>query len=61
MARHGLSLIDVEKAFGDEQSCHDYLEASRWPDGVRCVKCDGDRITKIITNETKREKLGHLL
>jgi transposase-like protein len=58
MARHGLSLIDVQKAFGDEQDCHSYLEAARWPRGVRCVKCNGDRISKIITNETTREKLN---
>ena len=34
MARHGLSLIDIEQAFGTEENCVRYLQAFRWPDGV---------------------------
>ncbi len=25
--------------FGDNKTCHEYLETQRWPDGFRCPKC----------------------
>lgn len=55
MARHGLSLIDVEKAFATESACVTYLEKARWPEGVRCLECGSAHVTRIVTNETKRE------
>ena len=56
MARHGLSLIDIEQAFGTEEKCIDYLEAFRWPEGVRCLKCGSDNVSRFKTNETTRER-----
>jgi transposase-like protein len=29
--------------FGSEEECRAYLERLRWPDGVRCPRCDADR------------------
>jgi transposase-like protein len=55
MARHGLSLIDIEQAFGTEENCVRYLQAFRWPDGVECLKCGSKRVSKFQTNETQRE------
>jgi hypothetical protein len=55
MARHGLSLIDIQTSFGSEEKCAAYLEAARWPEGVRCLKCESDRISCFKTNETVRE------
>lgn len=55
MARHGLSLIDIEQAFGTEEKCVAYLEAFRWPGGVTCLKCGSGRVSKFSTNETVRE------
>lgn len=51
-----MNLIDVAKQFGTEESCVNYLEAMRWPDGVRCPQCDGPRISRIQTNDTERKR-----
>ena len=47
-------MIAVQKQFPDERSCHEYLEASRWPDGVRCLKCDHDRVSKFTVAGKRR-------
>ena len=44
--RIGPSIIDTAKAFATEEACHNYLEAARWPNGVRCLQCDFDRVSK---------------
>jgi transposase-like protein len=36
----------VEK-FGTEDKCHEYLEALRWPEGVRCPRCGCKSISRI--------------
>ncbi len=54
--RIGKSLIEVQRSFATEEQCIAYLEAARWPEGVRCLKCDGDKISKFITNATTRER-----
>lgn len=51
----GMSVIAVHKAFGSEEACITYLKATRWPDGVRCLRCDSDQVSEFTTNETKRE------
>ena len=56
MARTGLSLIRARDAFGNEENCLAYLEAARWPEGVKCLKCGGSKVSKIVTNETTRER-----
>jgi hypothetical protein len=33
------SLIDVTEKFGTIEACVAYLEAMRWPEGVRCPVC----------------------
>jgi len=33
--------------YGSEDKCRAYLEALRWPDGIRCPRCQSDRISKI--------------
>lgn len=54
--KHEHSLAAVSRDFANEAECYGYLEAMRWPDGVRCLKCDSDQITTIITNETTRTR-----
>jgi hypothetical protein len=51
----GISLIAVHKAFGTEESCIAFLKAARWPEGVRCVRCDCPKVSEFVTNETVRE------
>jgi transposase-like protein len=56
---NGISLIAVQKAFGTEEQCIAYLKAARWSDGViRCLKCDSDKVSEFITNETTRERFS---
>ena len=38
-----IQLIDVTKAFKSDEQCLAYLEAMRWPDGVRCPICGNQR------------------
>jgi transposase-like protein len=47
-----MKLIDVTKAFASDEQCLAYLEASRWPDGVRCTVCGAKEVSK-ITRKTK--------
>jgi transposase-like protein len=40
-------LVELIERFGSEDKCHDYLEALRWPDGVKCPRCESDKISRI--------------
>lgn len=43
-----ISLIDlVEQYKGDENKCRSYLEALKWPDGIKCPRCGSDRVSHI--------------
>jgi len=53
---HSASVIDVNKQFGTTEACLDYFVAMRWPEGVRCPICDGDKTSKFVTNETTRKR-----
>jgi len=52
----GQSLIETAKQFGTEEQCLAYLEAMRWPEGLRCLSCGSEKVSKFITNETTRER-----
>lgn len=50
-----MNLIDVTKAFATEDSCLDFLEQMRWPQGVRCLACESTKLSVITrtVDETK--------
>jgi|ERR1039458_2388405 transposase-like protein len=55
-----MKLIEVTKAFATEEKCLAYLEAKRWPDGVRCLTCgskDISRITRKVTKKTDNKRV----
>src|SRR5580704_17653401 len=56
MKRNAPSIIEVNEQFGSGEACVKYLEAMRWPKGVRCVVCGCKEISKFVTNETTRER-----
>ena len=60
-----MKLIDVTRQFATEDSCLDYLESMRWPDGeIGCVHCgEIGRISKITRNagKNKRKRLYQCL
>src|SRR6266508_1897036 len=45
-----INLISLVAQFGgNDDACRSYLEGLRWPDGVRCLRCDSDRISRLQT------------
>lgn len=42
-----MNLVDLIEQFGSEDKCRDYLEKLRWPDGVKCIRCGSDKISRI--------------
>lgn len=59
--RVGKSLIDIQAELGTEEQCLAFLEALRWPDGVRCTTCGGDHIGKYVAvGREKRDVNGNL-
>ncbi len=53
-----MKLIDVPKAFATDEQCLAYLEAKRWPHGVRCPVCGAKEVSTITrtVDETKTRK-----
>jgi len=43
-----VNLCSLIEQFGSEDRCRAYLEALRWPDEVRCPRCNSEKISKII-------------
>lgn len=41
------NLIDLFEKFGNDEKCRIYLEKLRWPDGVKCIRCQSDKISQI--------------
>jgi transposase-like protein len=44
-----INLVSLVEQFGSEDACRAYLEGLRWPDGVRCVRCASERVSRIQT------------
>jgi hypothetical protein len=49
-----IKLIEVTKAFATEEQCLAYLEAKRWPTGVRCLTCHSKEISRITRKVTRK-------
>lgn len=44
----GLNLIELFEQFGSDAKCRSYLEALRFPEGITCLRCQSDKISRII-------------
>jgi hypothetical protein len=53
-----MNLIGVTSEFGTNEKSLAYLEALRWPDGVTCTECGGDRISKITRHTAGKNRQG---
>jgi transposase-like protein len=42
-----MNLPKLIEQFGSEERCRAYLEDLRWPDGVRCPRCESDSVSRI--------------
>ena len=45
--RNGISLFDLFELFPDEESAREWFESKRWPDGVRCARCNSNIVYKV--------------
>lgn len=52
--RVGKSLISIQKELGTEEQCLAFLETLRWPEGVRCLACDHDKVSKFVAKGRPR-------
>lgn len=41
------NLIDLFEKFGSDEKCRIYLEKLRWPNGVKCIRCQSEKISRI--------------
>ncbi len=46
-----MNLVRLVERFGSEAKCRAYLEGLRWPDGVRCLRCQSHKISRIRTRD----------
>ncbi len=44
-----MNLLSVTRNFATEEAAWDYLIKQRWPDGVRCIGCNHDKVYTIST------------
>jgi transposase-like protein len=42
-----MNLMKLMEQFGTDEKCRTLLEKLRWPDGVRCIRCQSDKISNI--------------
>jgi len=47
MAKPTLTLAALMAQFKDEDSCKAYLRDQRWPDGVRCPRCQNEKVFEL--------------
>src|SRR5256886_5766862 len=40
-----MNLIKLVEQFSDEAACREHLAELRWPDGVRCPRCESEKIS----------------
>ena len=50
----GLSLSEFQRLYGTEQQCEAALEKARWPDGLRCPRCNGSEHGLVYGRRLKR-------
>ncbi|MDE2939505.1 MAG: IS1595 family transposase [Chloroflexota bacterium] len=44
--RKGMSLIEAVQQFSDEEAAHQWLVERRWPEGIRCLACEGENVKR---------------
>ena len=48
---HQMTIAQFEKQFPHEDACREYLMENRWPEGVRCPRCDTDKVFAVSHKE----------
>src|SRR5258708_18325224 len=52
------SIIDINAEFPNEEACFAFLEKMRWPEGVKCVACESDRISRFTVKESTAKRVN---
>jgi transposase-like protein len=52
------TVIDVAREFATDEQCFEYLEQMRWPEGVRCLSCDSNHVSKYSVKEGTRKRFS---
>ena len=42
-----MNLMQLFEDFDTDKECRAFLEALRWPDGIKCPRCDSEKISRI--------------
>lgn len=50
---HQMTAAQFEETFPNEDACCAFLVANRWPERVRCPRCDSDRVHAVKTMKWK--------
>ena len=54
-----MNLIALYKQFGDDEKCRQYLEALRWPKGVKCPRCESEKIARLTSGPFECGSCGY--
>jgi transposase-like protein len=46
-----IDLTELISRYGDDQKCRTYLEHLRWKDGIRCPKCNSEKVSSILKRD----------
>ena len=46
-----MNLVQLVQEFADEKKCRAYLEALRWPDGLKCLRCKSKKVYCILKRD----------
>jgi transposase-like protein len=55
-----MNLLNVSKEFATEDACYAMLERMRWPNGVICLKCGGQKVSPQFKSKGKTGKVRRL-
>jgi len=42
-----INLVKLIEQFGGDEKCREHLKELRWPDGVKCPRCNGENVSQI--------------
>lgn len=43
--KYEMNLVKLFQQFHDDDACRDYLETLRWSEGIRCMRCQSERVS----------------
>ena len=55
-----MNTIEVATKFNTEDKCLDYIEATRWPNGVCCIKCGSVKVSAFRRETLDKNKRARL-